>query len=56
MEDLTQFKNQIANASLEELKVEKQQLETALAQMVFDGTLILKLTLIDEAIYNKEKK
>lgn len=55
MEDLTQFKIKISNASLEELKVEKQKLEDSLAQMVFDGTLILKITLLNEAIYKKEK-
>lgn len=55
MENLAQFKEQLSKASLEELYKEKEKFETALSQMVFDGTLILKLTFIEEAIAKKEK-
>ena len=56
MENLTQFKVELEKFSIEQLYQEKEKCERALANMIFDGSLIAKLTLIDTAIQIKESE
>jgi hypothetical protein len=54
MENLAQFKTKLTQLSLEELYDSKKECENALANMVFNGDLVVKLTLIEEEIDSRK--
>lgn len=54
MENLAQFKTKLTQLSLEELCDSKKECENALANMVFNDDLIVKLTLIESEINSRQ--
>ena len=54
MENLVQFKEKLVSFSLDELYQEKEKCERALANMMFDEELIVKLTFIESVINERE--
>jgi hypothetical protein len=56
MENLTQFKLELEKFSLEQLYQEKENCEKSLANMMFDGTLVARLALIETVIQTKESE
>lgn len=54
MENLAQFKEKLVSFSLDELYQEKEKCEKALANMVCNGDLMVKLVFIETAINERE--
>lgn len=54
MENLAQFKTELTQLSLNDLYKKKEECELALAHMVFDGNLVVKLTLIENEIESRQ--
>lgn len=55
MQNLTEFKNMIKNFSIEELMLQKQELERQLVLMIDNPDLVEKLSLIEEQITQHQK-
>lgn len=51
--DIINFKNSIANLSLEELKQKKIDLDDALTKMIFDSDLMFKIAIVTAALEEK---
>lgn len=54
MENLAQFKTELTQLSLNDLYKKKEECELALVHMVFDGDLVIKLTLIENEIESRQ--
>lgn len=54
MENLAQFKIELTEFSLDDLYKKKEECEHALVNMVFDGDLVVKLTLIESEIESRQ--
>lgn len=55
MQNLTEFKNMIKNFSIEELMLQKQELEHQLVLMIDNPDLVEKLSLIEAEITQHQK-
>ena len=55
MQNLTEFKNMIKNFSIEELMLQKQELEHQLVLMIDNPDLVEKLSLIEAQITQHQK-
>lgn len=54
MENLAQFKTELTQISLNDLYRKKEECELALTHMIFDGDLVVKLTLIENEIESRQ--
>lgn len=54
-EEILNFKNQIKDYSLEQLKEEKLNLDEKITKMIFDSDLMVKLAIITTKIESLEK-
>lgn len=54
-EEILNFKNQIKDYSLEQLKEEKINLDEKITKMIFDSDLMVKLAIITTKIESLEK-
>lgn len=54
MENLAQFKTELTQLSLDDLYKKKEECELALVHMIFDGDLVVKLTLIENEIESRQ--
>lgn len=57
MEDkkILQFKQQIQNFSLEQLKTKQQEIQSAISKMILDSDLIIEAAIVEAAIKEKEE-
>ena len=55
MQNLTEFKNMIKNFSIEELMLQKEELEHQLVLMIDNPDLVEKLSLIEAEITQHQK-
>ena len=54
-QEILNFKNQIKDYSLEQLKQEKLNLDEKITKMIFDSNLMIKLAIITTKIESFEK-
>lgn len=54
MENLAQFQTELTQMSLNDLYRKKEECELALVHMIFDGDLVIKLTLIENEIESRQ--
>lgn len=53
---IAEFKNSIANLSLEELKEKQMDIRDSISKMILDSDLIIKAALVEALINEKEGK
>lgn len=52
---ILQFKSEIKNFTLDELKEKRQQVQDSISKMILESDLVLKAAILDAAIAEKEK-
>lgn len=54
--DILQFRSEIKNFSLEELKNKQGEIQEGISKMILDSDLIIKAAIIETLIKEKEKE
>lgn len=52
---ILQFKSEIKDFTLDELKEKRQQVQDSISKMILESDLVLKAAILDAAIAEKEK-